>query len=320
MNELAKMWKNNITCTRASIHKNYGLSPDLQRKIELGMTVSPLTISRAARALNIENEDAMRAYENIDFFSHSQIRTYKTCLKKYEFAYIHRLVPIEDAEALKTGTSYHAKIASLLKNGTFDPTGEKTDAMASAFKKYILPQLPEVSEVESKTLGKVGRMPFIAYLDALGSDNIPIEHKTTSSDIDDEYKNNLMWDDQVTIYCILKGIRKVRYTAIKKPTIRQKQNENEMDFAVRCAEWYDEDTEHKIGTFLVTRTQAEIDDKVKEIEQVCREIETRTVYYRNPYACSGFVQCPYRSICLDYQPGIELINFTTKKRRNINED
>jgi len=82
MNELAKMWKNNITCTRAYIHKNYGLSPDLQRKIELGMTVSPLTISRAARALNIENEDAMRAYENIDFFSHSQIRTYKTCLKK----------------------------------------------------------------------------------------------------------------------------------------------------------------------------------------------------------------------------------------------
>lgn len=321
MNELARMWKDNITCTRVYIHQNYGLSPELQRKIELGMTVSPKSISRAARALNIEYEDAMRAYENIDFFSHSQIRAYKTCLKRYQLEYKYRLVPVEDAEALKTGTSYHAKIASILKNNIFESTNDKTDGMAKAFQRYIVPQLPRTTEVESKTLGKVGDIPFIAYLDALGEDGIPIEHKTTSSDIDDEYRNNLLWDDQVTIYCILKGIRKVRYTAIKKPTIRQKQSETEEEFAGRCADWYDEDTERKIGTFIVTRTQAELDEKVREIEQICREMESRQVYYRNPYACSGYVQCPYKSICLDYTPGIELVNFRTKEnRREINAD
>lgn len=316
------MWRDNIKATRASIHRQYYIAPDIQRRIELGYTVSPLTLSRAAAALNIGYEDAVRAYENITFFSHSQIRTYKTCYKKYEFAYIHRLVPLEDAEALRTGSSYHAKVASILKNGTFERTNDKTDGMAIAFQRYILPSLPKTTEVESKTLGNVGKTPFIAYLDALGDDGIPIEHKTTSSDIDDIYRHNLMWDDQVTIYCILKGINKVRYTAIKKPTIRMKQNESEEEFAIRCATWYDEDTEHKVGTFIVTRTQAELDEAKRDLELICREMEDRKVFYRNPYACSGYVQCPYKSICLDYVPGIDLADFTIRQKRGEekNED
>lgn len=248
--------------------------------------------------------------------SPSKIRCYTSCQKKYDFIYNEQLEPLEKAECLLQGGSYHEKVAKILKGEEYEKTNDKIDVMAEVFKKYILPKLPQIKDVEIHAEKDFGTFDLHGYIDAVTIDGIPVEHKTTSMPVDEFYTNRLNWDMQVPIYMILTEKRDCLYTVMQKPTIRQKQSETEEQFLQRCLEWYETDTKKKVGVFKIVRTEQELLDKSNEITMIAVEMQNKMFYFRNPSDCS-IMGCPYSSICLDYDRAVMPIGF--KKKENERE-
>lgn len=261
----------------------------------------------------------------MNVYSHSRIRTYKTCKRRFYLEYVLGLKPLRTVPAFEIGTSYHNKVEEILKTGRFESSGDMTDAMAYAFRKYVYPNVPKIQLqnrenddgvledfVEHKFYGDIGGHQMVGFADAMGVDGVPMEHKTTSDVLDSRYLTRLNWDEQVMTYCLMFGTTSIRYTACKKPTIRLKKDESDSDFALRCLDWYDEDSSEKIKTFMVYRSEKDLEEFKIHLGKIIEEIEETTHYYRNPYACGGWMRCQYEPICLDYVPQTKLIDFEMK--------
>lgn len=256
-------------------------------------------------------------------FSISQIKNFKTCRRSYFFRYVEQLEPIQKAEALQVGGNYHELIEWLYTHDTLDGVEEdnsKELAMACAYWKYIYPQLKlKFTEVEFETSLRDGNI-LIGRVDGIAEDGCLVEHKTTSMDIGAPYEYNLMWDEQLLAYMLAYGVNRMYYTVCKKPTIRQKKNETDEEFFNRMVEWYDEDTDSKIRVFEVERTDEEIRRFEDELHNICEEIAKSKNYYRNCQWCNVWNRrCEYSSICLDYDPKQEYIEFQKVERRKNDE-
>lgn len=249
----------------------------------------------------------------------SNLKLFKACRKAWRFKYVEGLVPVQKAEALETGSTYHGKIEDIYKFGYCDVSdNSKESAMALAYEKYIYPNF-KVNAVEDwfeypLENGNV----LVGRVDGIAEDGYLVEHKTTSLDITDQYEYDLQWDEQVLAYMLANNTRKMWYTVIKKPTIRQKKNETEEEFFDRMCKWYDEETESKIRFFEVTRTDEEIENFRKELETITDIVETAEhddrFIYRNPLYCNCWGRrCEYSSICLNYKPDEEYIEFERRK-------
>ena len=245
----------------------------------------------------------------------SQIKMFKACRRAWFMRYHEKLTPVSNADSLETGKNYH-KLLEMLENGEELPDGfSKEYAMAAAYQKYILPQFHVVAS-EKELEKPLGKHVLHGFVDGLSDDGFIVEHKTTSRDISEggEYEYNLLWDEQVLAYMSLSGLRKVHYTVCKKPTIRLKKGETEEEFYQRMVEWYDEDTDQKIRVFTVERTDAEVQGFEDEFVRICDEMETTKYLYRNTCHCTSFGRrCEYSSICLNYDPDAEYIEFTKEK-------
>lgn len=253
--------------------------------------------------------------------SASLIKTYKTCRRKYELRYLEELEPVAKAQALTDGTNYHAGIEAFYKDGEIicDMNEPKISAMVWAYAHYIAEQNPELAEVE--TAEKWFEYPLtkkhsiVGRNDAIAKNGMAVEHKTTSNDVDDEYVYNLQWDEQILTYMLATGINEMLYTVIKKPTIRQKQNETAEEFYERCKEWYSTDTDLKMRVIKVTRSHEEIEEHRKNLIVLADEIENQKHFYRNPTACTCYNRrCEYAPICLNYNPQLTYVEFEKKKR------
>ena len=188
------------------------------------------------------------------------------------------LEPIQKAEALETGSNYHKLLETLNTTGEIESGYTKEIAM-------------------------------------------------TSQEITEQYEYNLLWDEQILAYMLLTGMRKVWYTVCRKPTIRQKKNETDDEFFERMVEWYDEDTESKIRLLEIERTDNEVEQFKAELDAMRYEMKNaeisdkhRTVkaspFYRNTCHCNMWGRrCEYSSICLNYQPNTEYIDFYRKEEQ-----
>lgn len=249
----------------------------------------------------------------IDHISVSQMKLFKACRRAYELRYVHNLVPVQTAETLQTGISYHAKLEKMYNDGILDTSDfSKESAMALAYKKYIYQRLP-LREVESWVKGD-GDVPLIGRVDGIAEDGRLVEHKTTSLD-PAEYEYNLQWDEQILAYMLLTGARSMYYTICRKPTIRQKKSETDEEFFDRMLAWYDEDPDDRITVFLAERTDEDVADYAKDMESLKAEMLNPDVkYYRNTCHCNTWGRrCEYSSICLHYDPNQEYVEFTRKE-------
>ena len=245
--------------------------------------------------------------------SYSEISTYKQCRKKYYFSYVENLRSTTKSEPLVMGSSYHKKLEQIIKDGDFEKTNDKTDVMASVWEKHIYPQLDIVESEKYFDTEITKDLNIVGYVDGVCRNGWQIEHKTTSTKIDEAYIHKLAWDDQIPIYMLANNSRDMWYTVIQKPSIRQKQNESYESYLTRCEEWYEDGTETKIALFAVHRTDADIAEKKKEVIDIACEIENCKLYYRNPSACSIY-GCEFSSICLNYDPKFT-IGFESKRGR-----
>ena len=249
-------------------------------------------------------------------FSVSRIKAFKSCRRLYELKYIENLVPVENPQALEIGSNYH-KLLELLNSGInlaenpeFSDDYSKEMAMARAYEKYILPHV-HVKESEKwleKELGDGNTLVGIA--DGITEDGYIVEHKTTGSEITEQYEYNLLWDEQILMYMYLTGNRKVWYTVCRKPTIRQKQNESDEEFFNRMIEWYDTDTDSKIRLLEIERTDEEVAQFEDDLMLIINEMLHAGYFYRNTCQCNMYGRrCEYSSVCLHYNPEQEYIEF-----------
>ena len=246
----------------------------------------------------------------------SRIKAFKACRRAYQLKYIENLIPVQPAEPLAIGKRYHHYL-ELLENGEGLPPDDysKEAAMATAYAKYILPKFKVVA-AEKELEKEIGKHTLHGFVDGLTDDGYIVEHKTTSADIKEggEYEYNLLWDEQVLAYMSLTGLRKVYYTVCKKPTIRLKKDETEEEFFKRILEWYDEDPESKIRVFVVERTDAEVEQFERDFEEICAQMQ-EGVIYRNTCHCNSWGRrCEYSSICLNYNPEQQYIEFIKNKK------
>lgn len=241
----------------------------------------------------------------------SRMKLFKACRRAYFFKYVEKLEPVEKAEALQTGSNYHELIEGLYNGEAISGTSKEA-AMAKAYEKYIYPKFA-VRNVEEWLKKPIGKHLMIGRIDGITEDGRIVEHKTTSSDISEggEYEYNLLWDEQLLAYFYMSGTNRAVYTVIKKPTIRLKKDETDEEFFHRMVAWYDEDTDSKIRCFEVERTQEEIDQFAEDFAKTCDEMEGAEHLYRNTCHCNLWGRrCEYSSVCLNYDPNQEYIEFT----------
>jgi len=242
----------------------------------------------------------------------SMLRSYKRCPRRFELEYVQNLKPVQTADALAIGSSYHDHVEKILQGKPREASMDLPGIMADAFARFLPYQEWGVAKTEQEFEIKLAYgIRLAGKIDAMAADGTPIEHKTTSEALDERYVEKLAWDDQVAVYMLSQGKTRAIYTACQKPTIRQKQNETPEEYLERVRSWYDET---RVRTFTVVRTREELEEKAGEIRDIAREIRQRKRWYRNPQDCS-IVACPYQSICLDYDPEC-LMGFVRKERRN----
>ena len=249
------------------------------------------------------------------YLSISQIKLFKACRRAYELKYVEGLIPVETATALQVGTNYHEKLEQLYRDGDFDASDfSKESAMAMAYKSYIYPKVKFVTPEEWEKY-EDGGVPLIGRVDGITDDGVLVEHKTTSLD-PVEYEYNLQWDEQILAYMLMTGARKILYTICRKPTIRQKKNESDEEFFKRMVEWYDEDTESKIALLEIEKTDEDIEDFRQSYLRIRDEIYSPDVdFYRNTCHCNVWGRrCEYSSVCLNYNPNQEYVEFTKEER------
>ena len=241
----------------------------------------------------------------------SMISSYKKCPRRYELEYIHELKPIENSEALIIGSKYHANVEHILKLEDYEHDG-LAGKMAEAFEKYIdWGGWNAVPEEEFKI--RLSRGLYLkGKLDALTADGIPVEHKTTGQNCLEKYIDHLAYDDQIAIYMLATQSTQAIYTIIQKPTIRQGKAETESEYLSRVSAWYNAD---HVTSVKVVRTAGELKAKREEIIYLARQIRQTKMFWRNPNTCA-ITSCPYASICLNYEPSMQLVGYEKKSRRN----
>ena len=244
----------------------------------------------------------------------SKIKTFKSCRRLYELKYVEDLHPVQKAEALEIGSNYH-KLLEQINNGEIPDFNDysKEMAMANAYYRYIYPRFKVTAAEQTLELDLGDGDTLIGIVDGIADDGHIVEHKTTGSEITEQYEYNLLWDEQILAYMLLTGNRKVWYTVCRKPTIRQKQNESEEEFYKRMCEWYDTDTDSKIRLLELWRTDAEVEEFRQDLEQMRNDIkaaEARKDFYKNTCHCNMYGRrCEYSSICLHYDPEQQYLEF-----------
>lgn len=246
----------------------------------------------------------------------SKIKQFKSCRRAFELKYIEGLEPVRKSEALETGSNYHRLLEELNCGVAIDDNitdFSKERAMALAYQKYIFPNF-RVVEAEKWLEYDMGNGDkLVGIVDAIADDGHIVEHKTTGSEITDEYEYNLLWDEQILAYMLMTGERKVWYTICRKPTIRIRKDETEEEFFQRMLEWYDEDTDSKIRLLEIERTDEEVEAFRKDLFVMCDEMKSACkskIFYRNTCHCHSWgSRCEYSSICLHYDPNQEYIDF-----------
>lgn len=256
----------------------------------------------------------------------SKVKMFKSCRRMYELKYVEGLVPREKAEALQVGASYHKLLEELNTQGHhWDYVDfSKERAMAEAYYRYIFP-LFRVTEAEKELVLDLGDSnELFGIVDGIADDGHIVEHKTTGSEITEQYEYNLLWDEQILAYMLLTGERKVWYTVCRKPTIRQKQNETEEDFFYRMCEWYDADTDSKIRLLEIERTDAEVEQFKASLLRILAEmklVEWSGNYYKNTCHCNMYGRrCEYSSVCLHYDPNQQYVEFDKTEKETEKGD
>lgn len=274
--------------------------------------------------------------------SHSSIGTQLACLKRYEWAYVHRLEKIDRPIALSLGRAFQRAIE--LK----DP---QAGAEAYARERQTFDQaeadklLVDMAIVYSAASGYLARYPdddgiqdefeylirlrnpssgwpsltFDLYGFADGvidhGDYLELIENKFQTRIDEVSVKRVKLDRQVGLeaYALWritgKPVRVIRYRITKKPSIRQKQGESIEEFVERLKADYAERPEfyfHEETTFRDPSDLLVIEAELWDWAEQRRDAEHRGFFARNTGACHDWGGCPYLDLCVHGNQAMDL--------------
>ena len=283
--------------------------------------------------------------------ANSQIQTWLDCRRYYKFAYEDLLKPVETSPALRIGSAVHYGlrfhylghddglvrfydniIETLLATETMpDIDSIETERcfcsnILNGYRNCYADEKIKVLETEQaikteidKNVWFAGKIDMIAETDG---NKWLFEHKTTSN-LENSYFNKLAIDPQVTGYLYLAtqkypDICGVVYNVIRKPSIRQKQNETIEEFYQRMRQDYLERPEFYFQRREVVRNDKELSEFPEYVRNIAEEIRwNRGFFPRNTSQCNLYGSCTFRSLCIEYSP--ELAS-TYAKKTSLHEE
>lgn len=148
-----------------------------------------------------------------------------------------------------------------------------------------------------------GELDAVGYETARPTEKVILEHKTTSEDITPGsayWRKVLQVDAQVSTYLragATMGYQKVIYDVIRKPELRQKQKETELEFVQRMLTDMAERPEYYFQRATVIRLENEREDFIKDTLGTVRLMMVGE-YPRNVDSCFKWNRaCDFFSVC-----------------------
>lgn len=269
--------------------------------------------------------------------SFSQISCFNRCKQEYRYKYVDNIRMKKTSEALTFGKLFHLGLEVLYKTNSINEAIQVVydsienvesdddswlkvclEAMLSGYYehfysndmgKYKVIELEKSYEEKIRLVRKTARGYRFKFIsDAVFEDEEHnlwlVEYKTTSR-IGEAYYDRLKIDHQITgnlsylqdIYG--KPFSGVIYRIMKKPTIRQKQTESELQFLERLSSVFREDPENYFIELKITRTQEEIAEFKQHLWNALQDIRStikHNRFYKNTTACA-INSCTYLPLC-----------------------
>lgn len=303
--------------------------------------------------------DALAPGRAVRVVSDSELRTLRACSRRHHYAYRLRRRPVEKSEALRFGTLWHAgqeawwrepdpleKLGAGLRalhEGSADPFDLVTaEELLLAYHarwstapivathveaEFRAPIVNPSTGKESRTYRLGGKIDAIALDDGRAC---IVEHKTTSSDIEEgsSYLRRVRaLDTQVSTYMLgarALGVQpeKCIYDIVRKPTIRPAKatplesrkftkagalyaNQRDLDetpeqYRMRLREDITERPQWYLTRVDIVRFQDEEREHAEDLWQLVvmlRDAERQQFAPRNPDACGQYGGCPYLVVC-----------------------
>ena len=270
--------------------------------------------------------------------SHNKSSIARSCWKKYDWRYNHKLTPIKKTTALTLGSAVHNAfdmyyngfsvtdvIQALIDSFDIDIANvglqEQEDLVIARytavgmFAHFPFKDLGQFEEIQSEKkfsvrLGNLRGVRFEGRTDGVVKKDGKWwvrELKTTGLN-QRQFNSRISTSNQSTAY--MYAMRKLGYPVvgtlydyIKKPLLRKRVNEDMHDFSRRIMADYQLKPEMYYGQTYSWRNQTEMDIWEEDMISLVRDVRWRKAYPRNTDACYIFnSECPYKKICFEKEP------------------
>lgn len=276
--------------------------------------------------------------------TNSSISAFKACPKKYYWRYVREVEAKERPEALLLGSAVHEFLENHYRQLPYSPPDDlnfKSQAILKGVKEYYpVRYFDDCDQFEPLAIEKViqgeilnpetgrpareyaygGRVDGLVLMkkDDMGfkaGDLLLMEHKTASK-VDEGYFERLQLDSQIRLYAIYLGrelgtqIAGCLFNVILKPTIRQRKNESEEEYAkrLRLEMNWPEQYYRRYLHFPELRLQ-EIQKELWDAKNIVAKARQAGIYTMNTNACFDFHRkCDYWDLCSSQDPEFVLKN------------
>lgn len=236
----------------------------------------------------------------------SEMRLLLACPRKWHHAHVSRRVPRAESEALTRGRAVHEYLAHWWAGESAIALPEDPIARACCIGYGAYWGSPPAAlsiQVEHPWKAALGSVECAGTLDALmvlDGEDVIVEHKTTSQDIT---PGSMYWrqvvttDAQVSMYRAAFPGAKIVYDVIRKPALRQKQNETADQFVARCIEAMAKEPERYFQRATVVRLESEDEAFARDVVSIDR-LRRGKDHPRNPASCFAYgTRCGYFDTC-----------------------
>lgn len=245
--------------------------------------------------------------------THSEIQCFKNCRRKHWWRYQRLYTPKKAADYFTFGTAVHKSLAAFY-NHCYEKVDDGTaNTLCNGYRDryYKDHKQWKIVAIEHVYAHKINKdLSFSGRIDLIVRDKKKriwiVEHKT-SGHLDNDYIARLPMDSQIHSYiylaekCLKIPIHGVVYNVIRKPSIKQKQDETEPQYYARLKEdiesrpdfyfYRQEILPNKQAYSLFEKRLHTIADEIGRCDSINKA-------YLNEAQCTMFGRCEFFDICL----------------------